>query len=395
MDSHIPIQLQSTSSASTPSQNSAPHTPGGFPQKHIPFSSQSSSALPSYMTSISSVGSSPASANSVSSTNTHSPSPHTILQNSTQNIQKSAAKKNTNTQPNPATLPPLPPGAKERIPPKSSVIKTDKPRPHVCTICTRSFARLEHLKRHERSHTKEKPFQCPVCERCFARRDLLLRHRQKLHASFPQDPPRARGGNKRKTVAANSNGAAIPTKTSAGVTKASTAAAATTTGSANAAAAAAAVVNGKTSNNNNANNPTPSVATSNPSTNKPPLSKSESRGHIGTDININSPVNTHTPSANTPGSVTSNGPNFLDFSKQMGIVPTHDPSAPFYSPFSTEQSPANSQNSNISNTSFTNMSFLLQNSNSHLPSDSSISNNDLVSIPFPFFGVFDLYRLIA
>ncbi|KAL5119859.1 hypothetical protein ACEQ8H_002220 [Pleosporales sp. CAS-2024a] len=59
--------------------------------------------------------------------------------------------------------------------------KTDKPRPHICTTCTRSFARLEHLKRHERSHTKEKPFECPQCQRCFARRDLLLRHQQKLH----------------------------------------------------------------------------------------------------------------------------------------------------------------------------------------------------------------------
>ncbi|RDA94544.1 hypothetical protein CP533_2740 [Ophiocordyceps camponoti-saundersi (nom. inval.)] len=59
--------------------------------------------------------------------------------------------------------------------------KTDKPRPHVCGTCQRSFARLEHLKRHERSHTKEKPFECPECSRCFARRDLLLRHQQKLH----------------------------------------------------------------------------------------------------------------------------------------------------------------------------------------------------------------------
>ncbi|KIH87802.1 DNA binding protein regulatory protein AmdX [Sporothrix brasiliensis 5110] len=59
--------------------------------------------------------------------------------------------------------------------------KTDKPRPHVCTTCQRSFARLEHLKRHERSHTKEKPFECDQCTRCFARRDLLLRHQQKLH----------------------------------------------------------------------------------------------------------------------------------------------------------------------------------------------------------------------
>lgn len=63
--------------------------------------------------------------------------------------------------------------------------KVDKPRPHRCQTCDRSFARLEHLKRHERSHTKEKPFMCPECRRCFARRDLLLRHQQKLHANMP------------------------------------------------------------------------------------------------------------------------------------------------------------------------------------------------------------------
>ncbi|KAH8748423.1 hypothetical protein F5883DRAFT_582383 [Diaporthe sp. PMI_573] len=59
--------------------------------------------------------------------------------------------------------------------------KTDKPRPHACATCARAFTRLEHLKRHERCHTKEKPFECPDCKRRFARQDLLLRHRQKLH----------------------------------------------------------------------------------------------------------------------------------------------------------------------------------------------------------------------
>lgn len=81
--------------------------------------------------------------------------------------------------------------------------KTDKPRPHVCTTCGRSFARLEHLKRHERSHTKEKPFECPDCSRCFARRDLLLRHQQKLHmTSTPSSRPR--NGRRESTGAASS-----------------------------------------------------------------------------------------------------------------------------------------------------------------------------------------------
>lgn len=57
-----------------------------------------------------------------------------------------------------------------------------KPRLYVCNTCTRAFARQEHLKRHERSHTQEKPFVCGVCERLFSRRDLLLRHAQKLHS---------------------------------------------------------------------------------------------------------------------------------------------------------------------------------------------------------------------
>ncbi|KAF4551226.1 Respiration factor 2-like protein [Elsinoe fawcettii] len=79
--------------------------------------------------------------------------------------------------------------------------KTDKPRPHVCGTCTRAFARLEHLKRHERSHTKEKPFECNECSRCFARRDLLLRHQQKLH--FAQGQTRQRNGRRESVSAAS------------------------------------------------------------------------------------------------------------------------------------------------------------------------------------------------
>ncbi|KAK3680980.1 fungal-specific transcription factor domain-containing protein [Podospora appendiculata] len=101
--------------------------------------------------------------------------------------------------------------------------KTDKPRPHVCGTCQRSFARLEHLKRHERSHTKEKPFECPECTRCFARRDLLLRHQQKLHQTTT---PSSRPRNRRESASGAAPGASRVRKNSiAGPSAAATAAA--------------------------------------------------------------------------------------------------------------------------------------------------------------------------
>lgn len=62
-----------------------------------------------------------------------------------------------------------------------------KPRLFVCQICTRAFARQEHLTRHERSHTKEKPYSCGICNRNFSRRDLLLRHAHKVHGGNSGD----------------------------------------------------------------------------------------------------------------------------------------------------------------------------------------------------------------
>ncbi|KAK1832229.1 fungal-specific transcription factor domain-containing protein [Podospora conica] len=111
-----------------------------------------------------------------------------------------------------------------KSPPTFPTPKTDKPRPHICATCTRSFARLEHLKRHERSHTKEKPFQCPECARCFARRDLLLRHQQKLHQTTT---PASRPRNRRESIAGTTPGATRARKNSvAGVNAANAASAA-------------------------------------------------------------------------------------------------------------------------------------------------------------------------
>jgi transcription factor STE12 len=42
--------------------------------------------------------------------------------------------------------------------------------------CGRLFKRLEHLKRHMRTHTMERPFQCPICPKRFSRSDNLTQH---------------------------------------------------------------------------------------------------------------------------------------------------------------------------------------------------------------------------
>ncbi|KAG5293443.1 transcription factor steA [Histoplasma capsulatum G186AR] len=51
---------------------------------------------------------------------------------------------------------------------------------HSCPIpsCGRLFKRLEHLKRHVRTHTQERPYPCPYCNRAFSRSDNLAQHRR-------------------------------------------------------------------------------------------------------------------------------------------------------------------------------------------------------------------------
>ncbi|KAH4187115.1 hypothetical protein HBH98_003530 [Parastagonospora nodorum] len=50
-----------------------------------------------------------------------------------------------------------------------------------CEHCSRLFARLEHLQRHERIHSGVKPFSCAECNYSFTRSDLLVRHERLTH----------------------------------------------------------------------------------------------------------------------------------------------------------------------------------------------------------------------
>ncbi|WVQ83978.1 hypothetical protein IAT38_006123 [Cryptococcus sp. DSM 104549] len=50
--------------------------------------------------------------------------------------------------------------------------------------CKRRFKRLEHMRRHEMTHTNERPFHCWICPKTFNRHDNLLQHTT-IHGRLP------------------------------------------------------------------------------------------------------------------------------------------------------------------------------------------------------------------
>jgi transcription factor STE12 len=60
----------------------------------------------------------------------------------------------------------------------AAAASTARTKAFVCPLfsCGRMFKRMEHLKRHLRTHTMERPFQCQRCNKKFSRSDNLNQH---------------------------------------------------------------------------------------------------------------------------------------------------------------------------------------------------------------------------
>ncbi|KAF7300222.1 hypothetical protein MKEN_01346000 [Mycena kentingensis (nom. inval.)] len=73
----------------------------------------------------------------------------------------------------PGTPPPYQPGSAQGG--AGSELKT---KAFICPLfsCGRLFKRMEHLRRHLRTHTMERPFACPRCNKRFSRSDNLNQH---------------------------------------------------------------------------------------------------------------------------------------------------------------------------------------------------------------------------
>jgi Zinc finger, C2H2 type len=67
-----------------------------------------------------------------------------------------------------------------RAPPSLPLVVSALDKSHVCEVCQKRFKRLEHLRRHNKTHTGERGFRCEVvgCGKWFSRSDNLMAHRR-------------------------------------------------------------------------------------------------------------------------------------------------------------------------------------------------------------------------
>ncbi|TFK47163.1 STE-domain-containing protein [Heliocybe sulcata] len=79
-------------------------------------------------------------------------------------------------------------GAVHPLDANSGLNMSTAPKTFVCPLfsCGRLFKRMEHLKRHLRTHTMERPFQCARCQKRFSRSDNLAQH-MRIHARADAD----------------------------------------------------------------------------------------------------------------------------------------------------------------------------------------------------------------
>ena len=59
-----------------------------------------------------------------------------------------------------------------------SVFDPANPRPHLCTVCGKTFIRSADIRLHMRTHTGERPFRCDLCPKAFAQTSHLTKHRR-------------------------------------------------------------------------------------------------------------------------------------------------------------------------------------------------------------------------
>ena len=55
-------------------------------------------------------------------------------------------------------------------------------KPHVCSICGKSFTHPQRLKDHRQTvHEGQRVHTCVVCDKSFSRSDTLKKHMQTIH----------------------------------------------------------------------------------------------------------------------------------------------------------------------------------------------------------------------
>ena len=60
--------------------------------------------------------------------------------------------------------------------------RDDKLRPYLCTICDKRFTHRGQLSLHSRIHSEENPYKCSLCSRSFCQSSKLQRHKRQVHS---------------------------------------------------------------------------------------------------------------------------------------------------------------------------------------------------------------------